>query len=195
MMKLDTAESDPETTLVENFTGEAQPKAMFSPIEDGPGAVGKQMLLHRSPCGVEIGTLVGFLESSGPLVDFAGNDSGGPLPARSTLALDKRHSGQDAILLFEGGDQRKPIVIGLLHQSQQPVSVLTEQPPVAPSNQLGFEADGDRLVFTAEREIVIRCGEASITLTRAGKVVIRGTHLVSRSSGMNRIKGGVVHIN
>jgi hypothetical protein len=195
MMKLNTAELDPETTLVENFTNEAQPKAIFSPIEDGPEAVDKQQLHHRLPHGVEIGTLVGFLESSEPLVDFAGNGSGGPLTARATVALEKRHSGQQAVLLFEGGDQRKPIIIGLLHQSQQPISVLTEQAPVTPSKQSEFGTDGDRLVFTAEREIVIRCGEASITLTRAGKILIRGSYLVSRSLGMNRIKGGVVHIN
>ena len=50
-------------------------------------------------------------------------------------------------------------------------------------------------MFTAESEIVLRCGEASITLTRAGKVLIRGTYLLSRSSGVNRIKGGSVQIN
>ena len=32
--------------------------------------------------------------------------------------------------------------------------------------------DDDRVVVTGEREIVL-CGEASVTLTRAGKVLIR----------------------
>jgi hypothetical protein len=57
------------------------------------------------------------------------------------------------------------------------------------------EVDGERLVFTAKKEIVLRCGKASITLTRAGKVLIRGIYLLSRSSGVNRIKGGSVQIN
>ncbi len=35
-------------------------------------------------------------------------------------------------------------------------------------------ADGERLVLTAEKEIVLECGKASITLTRAGKILIRG---------------------
>jgi hypothetical protein len=55
--------------------------------------------------------------------------------------------------------------------------------------------DGERLEFTASREMVFRCGEASITLTRAGKVLIQGCYLLSRSSGVNRIKGGSVQIN
>jgi hypothetical protein len=51
------------------------------------------------------------------------------------------------------------------------------------------------LEFTAEREIVFRCGKASITLTCEGKVIVRGTHIVSRSSGVNRIKGAYVELN
>jgi hypothetical protein len=57
------------------------------------------------------------------------------------------------------------------------------------------DADGERMTVTAKEELVLRCGEASITLTKAGKVLIRGTYVSSRSSGVNRIKGGAVHIN
>ena len=56
------------------------------------------------------------------------------------------------------------------------------------------EIDGETLTLSAEREIVLRCGKASLTLTRAGKVLIRGAYLLSRSSGANRIKGGSVQI-
>ena len=51
------------------------------------------------------------------------------------------------------------------------------------------------MVLKAQQEIVLECGKASITLTRAGKVLIRGAYLLSRSSGVNRIKGGSVQIN
>jgi hypothetical protein len=34
-----------------------------------------------------------------------------------------------------------------------------------------------------------------LTLTHAGKVLIRGAYVLSRSSGVNRIKGGSVQIN
>jgi hypothetical protein len=55
--------------------------------------------------------------------------------------------------------------------------------------------DGKRITFDAQEEIVLQCGKASITLTRAGKVLVRGEYLLSRSSGVNSIKGGSVQIN
>jgi uncharacterized protein (DUF2345 family) len=57
------------------------------------------------------------------------------------------------------------------------------------------QADDERVVVTAEREIVLRCGDASITLTRAGKVLIKGTYVLSRARGYNKIKGAAVDIN
>jgi hypothetical protein len=53
----------------------------------------------------------------------------------------------------------------------------------------------DELVLTAAKQITIRCGESSITLTAAGKIILRGKYIVSRSSGVQRIKGGSVQIN
>jgi hypothetical protein len=55
--------------------------------------------------------------------------------------------------------------------------------------------DGDRVEIGAEREIVLRCGKASLTLTRSGKIVLRGTYILSRSSGPNKIKGGSIQLN
>jgi len=57
------------------------------------------------------------------------------------------------------------------------------------------QVDDQRVELTAEREIVLRCGDASITLTRAGKVIIKGAYILSRSSGYNKIKGAAVDIN
>jgi len=57
------------------------------------------------------------------------------------------------------------------------------------------EQVGERIDLKAENQITLKCGKASITLTNAGKVIIRGTYLLNRSSGVNRIKGGSVQIN
>jgi hypothetical protein len=51
------------------------------------------------------------------------------------------------------------------------------------------------MIVSAKEELVLRCGKASITLTKAGKVMIKGSYLLSRSSGVNRIKGGSVQLN
>jgi hypothetical protein len=55
--------------------------------------------------------------------------------------------------------------------------------------------DGRRVCIEGADEIVLRCGKASITLRRNGKVVIEGTYVESRSSGIQRIKGAAVKIN
>ncbi len=65
----------------------------------------------------------------------------------------------------------------------------------APERPDEARLDGERVVLSADKEIVLKCGKASITLTRAGKVLIRGAYLLNRSSGVNRIKGGSVQIN
>lgn len=134
--------------------------------------------------GIIIGKVVGADSAGGVLVDYPGNPMEQPLPATSAAALDGSAVGRDAALMFLGGDPLRPIVIGLIEQFNRP-------PPATKT----AEMDGKQLVFTAEEEIVFRCGEASITLTRAGKVLIRGAYLLSRSSGVNRIKGGSVQIN
>ena len=51
------------------------------------------------------------------------------------------------------------------------------------------------MLITAKDRLVLRCGKASITLTRAGKVLIEGAYVLSRSTGVNRVKGGTVQLN
>jgi hypothetical protein len=123
------------------------------------------------------------------LVDFPGNPAGQARTARATVSWAARDAGRDMVLMFEQGDPHRPIVLGFLQPPVRENGTPEKLPPAE------VEKDGERLVFTAEKELVFRCGEASITLTRAGKVLIRGAYLLSRSTGVNRIKGGSVQIN
>jgi hypothetical protein len=95
---------------------------------------------------------------------------------------------QQTIVLFENGDRAKPIVVGFVE---------TLQPDPEPDKTAVVEADvdGKRVRVTAQDEIVLQCGSASVTLRRNGRVIIRGTYVESRSDGTNRIKGGQVQIN
>jgi len=67
--------------------------------------------------------------------------------------------------------------------------------PAASDAALDVLVDGRRVIVEGAREVVLRCGKASITLTRSGKIILRGTHVVSRSSGSNRVQGSTVRIN
>jgi hypothetical protein len=55
--------------------------------------------------------------------------------------------------------------------------------------------DGERKQIEGSKEIVLRCGKASITLRSNGRIIIRGAYVETRASGTNRIKGGAVLIN
>jgi hypothetical protein len=57
------------------------------------------------------------------------------------------------------------------------------------------ESDGESVIVDATHELILRCGSASITLSKNGKVVIRGTYVSTTSTGVNRLKGGSIEIN
>lgn len=136
---------------------------------------------------VVIGVLLSVDQEGVPLVVFPGNESSIGIPARATVALDSEDIGREVALLFENGDPSRPLVIGRI---QNPQSFKKNE--ISPVNA---EVDGERIEFNAQKEIVLKCGKASISLTRAGKVLIRGTYLLSRSTGANRIKGGSIQLN
>jgi hypothetical protein len=142
-----------------------------------PAAMSSELGLN-----VVIGILIGFQDDRAPLVEFEENPSGQTLSARSTVRLTSEDAGSEVALAFEHGDFNKPIILGRLRRD--PV----DEP------EFTVEAE-DRLVFAAQKEIVLDCGNASITLTRAGKIIIRGDYVVSHSTGVNRIRGGSVQIN
>jgi hypothetical protein len=133
--------------------------------------------------GVLVGRIAAIRESGEPLVDFPGNISGELVPARSLVPITTQDAGREVALTFEDGDSSKPIIAGLLQLL----------PPSSPDREV--KVDDESLLLSAKKEVVIQCGKASITLTSAGKVLIRGAYLLSRSSGVNRIKGGSVQIN
>lgn len=109
------------------------------------------------------------------------------LRARSTVDLCAAHIGTSLVVAYEDGDAQRPIVIGLLRGEARVVA-----PARAP---VVIETDGERLVVDAKQQLVLRCGKACITLTSAGKVLIEGSYISSRSTGVNRVKGGSVQLN
>ncbi len=142
-------------------------------------------LQSNSLPGVVTGTLVAIAETGrSPLVLCAGSTAA---YARSVVDLRGEHVGQTVVLSFENGDPALPIVMGVLHdESHRGLN--------APG-LVELEQDGERMVVSAREQLVLRCGEASITLTKAGKVLIEGNYVSSRSTGVNRVKGGSIQLN
>ena len=90
--------------------------------------------------------------------------------------------------MFEQGDPARPVVMGALRGR-------VGWPAVPAPDNIEVDADGRRLVVKARDKLVLRCGQASITLTRAGKVLIDGTYVSSRATGTNRVKGASIQLN
>ena len=135
--------------------------------------------------GAAVGILVGIEESGVPLIIVPGMKTDIVLPARSTVALDASHAGSEVALVFEAGELTKPIILGCI----QPQSTLACNAPVKAN------LDGKKIILSADKELSLTCGKASITLTNAGKVLIHGEYVLTDSAGVNRIRGGSVQIN
>ena len=158
-----------------------------------------------APGEIVIGTLAGIDTQGQPLVDFPENPIGQPLAALSTLGITAVHVGRSVALLFANGDPQRPVIMGLIHSPLHDLIVSYDATPLQtspeePSKQTALHVDditldGQRIVLEGKEEVVIKCGEASITLTKAGKILIRGHYLLNRSSGVNRIMGGSVQVN
>jgi len=123
-----------------------------------------------------------------PLVLYPGQEGSAAVPARSIVDIDGSHIGKHVLLMFESNENAAPIMIGVLREGEG-------WPSAKPPTQVEVQADGERMIVTARRQLILRCGLASITLTEAGKILINGTYVSSRSSGLHCIKGGSVLIN
>jgi hypothetical protein len=141
--------------------------------------------------GAAVGELVAIADEGGtPLVVFAGQPGTAALRARGVVDLHGAHIGRAVVLMFEQADPARPIVMGVLRGGAGWPGAEVPAPA-----QVEVDADGERLLVSARTQMVLRCGKASITLTRAGKVLIQGSYVLSRSTGINRLKGGAVQIN
>ena len=122
-----------------------------------------------------------------------------PQPARLVARLDRgellkpENSGRQVLLAIDPAAPQHPIVLDLI---EQPFADLLSRGRVpADGSQREAYVDGKRVVIEGRSEVVLRCGEGQIVLRSDGKILIKGTHLVSRSTGINKIKGGAVQIN
>jgi hypothetical protein len=132
-------------------------------------------------------------------VDFPGNPAG-PLPAHSLVPLGSKEL-EDAIsrrrgafLHFEEDDLARPVLVGL-NQPVSPSPLLEALLEGGGELDLDARVDGRRVVLEGREEVVLKCGEASITLRRTGKVLIRGVQVETHAAGTNRIKGASVKVN
>ncbi len=143
------------------------------------------------PQGATLGWIV-RVDEDGIWVDSEDSRSG-PLLSLCVVSISRADldaaiaDRRAAVLLFVVATGQ-PVLLGL----RQPLPALEAE---LPTESLTAAVDGKRVLLEGQDEIVLRCGKASLTMRRNGRIVIRGVQVESRATGRNRIKGGAVLIN
>jgi hypothetical protein len=131
--------------------------------------------------GALIGTLVGFTEDGLLRVDVSAGTSEVPIVARSCVVVTVRDVGKNVVLIRFAANAEL-IAIGVIQ-------------PNNASPAFEVTANDENVTVLAKERITLKCGDASVTLQRDGKIVIRGKHVISQAAGVNRIRGGSVELN
>ena len=163
-----------------------------------------QVVPKQNPHELDLATLIDIQPSGTVQIKFSGRDE--TVSAISTVPLDKAYIGRQVAVMYTQVSPPQAVVIGLIRTQLDNLlevievaddNVSSEDDHVASPVQTekSFEVDGKRVALTGQEEVVLKCGAASITLTKAGKIVIRGKSLLNRASGVNRIMGGSVQVN
>lgn len=168
--------------------------ALFPERRRAPANVASPVAAPAATAPATIGWIVAAAgdetRGSSVMVDFPSSPHG-PVAARlaTSATVDEINTAiaarQPAVLVFENGDLLLPILVGLV---RSPVTT-------PDATVLEADVDGKRVRVVGKDEIVLQCGQASITLRRNGRIVVRGTYVETHSEGTNRIKGGQVQIN
>lgn len=143
---------------------------------------------------LQVGTVSAIDPSGCALVDYLEN-ADGPQPARTTVQVQSSAEivGAQVLLAFEGADPTRPVIVGVLHERLVCEPLVAPAPPAA--RPLDVVVDGRHVQLEAQEELQLRCGKGSITLTKDGRIVAKGTDIVSRAARSQKIKGASVNIN
>ncbi|MEY4766816.1 MAG: hypothetical protein RI907_3489 [Pseudomonadota bacterium] len=122
-------------------------------------------------------TLVRVDEDGRPWVQPAGLAE--PIVARCAVAPvalppAAQWAGATVLVVHEGGDLARPIIVGFVAERMAPPAALH---------------------LEATDSVHLRCGEASVGLAADGQVQIKGRRVTSRATEANKVRGAVVLIN
>ncbi|MEM9456553.1 MAG: DUF6484 domain-containing protein [Myxococcota bacterium] len=143
---------------------------------------------HQTYYHTLLGTVVELEEDRDPEVEF--ETANGEIlrhKAVSTVPLGLDAVGHPVVLMFLRGEVDHPVIIGRVEMGRAM--------PNKTTRTQNLVIEGRKLALHADSSLTLRCGRSSITLTREGRIVLRGTNLVSEASGTHRIRGGTIKLN
>ena len=103
--------------------------------------------------------------------------------------------GDKVLFVSPIADQETGFVLGLVEPFKPKADRLAEKLTRRGSSPEITTIEDEVVRIKADKGLIIECGKGTIIITQDGKVQIKGTDLLSRARGMNRIKGAGVNIN
>lgn len=138
-----------------------------------------------------LGRLIDFDDNKFPLVEVINGQKSEIYQAYSCVKLTSRRLG-DKVVLVIAENESMPIITGVIESD--PVEIELNHSEKSLSKNV-IKLDGNVLNLKAVEQISLECGQARISLTKDGKITIKGKYLLSRAKKANRIQGGSVELN
>lgn len=114
---------------------------------------------------------------------------------RTSSAAPPDYRVGEAVLYVVPEGATTGCVLGIVEPYRAPqdrLKGLLQQTGKQPSTT---SVEDDVVRIKASKGLVIECGQGTIIITQDGKIQIKGTEVLSRARGMNKIKGAGVDIN
>jgi hypothetical protein len=108
--------------------------------------------------------------------------------------LGSEQQGREVLISFIDNDPNQPVIIGVLASVVDDM-VQMELTSAEKPDMNNVISDGESVLISAEKQIVLVCGKSSLMLRKDGKIIAKGTNILSRASASNKVKGGSVEIN
>jgi len=113
-----------------------------------------------------------------------------PVPARVVVSgpwVAPRLVARTTVLLLLQ-DDHGPVILGHIRELGQLCESASVQTTTTNAGQ-------QNVLIEAHESLTLRCGASSLTMRKDGRVVLKGSRLLSRASQGNKIKGASVNIN
>lgn len=145
--------------------------------------------------GTQIGEFIGLDEGGHPLVIVEGLNS--PLIALTAITVNQcisNYIGQSVLLWVDDAENNRPIIIGFISDQFEEFESKSNN-EMTTFSESTLTIDGKQVNLEGKKEIILKCGHSSITLSQNGKISIKGKNIINRSSGNYRVKGANLNFN
>ena len=148
------------------------------------------------PGAICVGRIIEVTADGRVMVDFPENRGRRPVESRfvslgSSPFDNKSLVGTPVLIVFEDANPRLPIILGPVFERTSDASQALGGRAIAKQS----EPDGGSAILEAREEVLLRCGESSLSMRKDGRIVLKGRTIVSRASRTNKIRGASVTIN